>query len=97
MFQSIATSELSRTAAPYRLRYRGYGIWIAASEYQLRPGSTESFKKDRKTLHGIAAERGAYKPVTNGGIVVMELFAICSNQRPTGGAWEQAQLMWVQC
>ena len=48
--QSIAASELSRTTAPNRLRHRGYGIWIAASEEQLRPGSTESIEKEYKTL-----------------------------------------------
>ncbi len=78
------------TAAPDRLRHKGYKIWIAASEYQLRPGATGRFKQDRKTLHGTAAQRGAYKPVANGGIVAMEHSAMGSNQRLTGGAWGQA-------
>ncbi len=59
---------------------------IAASECQLRPGSTGRFEQNRKTMHGIAAQRGAYKPVANGGIVVVELSALGSNQRSSGGA-----------
>jgi hypothetical protein len=39
------------TAIPDRSRHRGYGIWIATSEYQLRPGSTERFEQDYKTRH----------------------------------------------
>ena len=53
LLQSIDAPELSRTAVPYRLRHMGYGIWIGASEYQLRPGPTGRFEEDYKTSSGL--------------------------------------------
>ncbi len=44
-------------------------------------------------MHGTAAQRGAYKLVANGGIVVVELSALGSNQWPTGGAWGHAAVV----
>ncbi len=62
---------------PFTLQ--GYGIWLAASAYQRRPGPTGRFGQDRKTMRGTAAQREAYKPVAEGGIVAVELSAPGSN------------------
>ena len=44
------------TAAPYRLRHRGYGVWIAAPAYHRRPGPTERFGQDYNPARPSQAE-----------------------------------------
>jgi hypothetical protein len=87
---------------PRLFTLQGCGIWRAPSEYQLRPGSTGRLEHNRKTTRGTAAQRGAYKPVDNGGIVAVELSALGSNQgQPghlrTGGSCIGARVRAARC
>ncbi len=77
---------------PKSFTLQRYGILRAASEYQLRPGSTGRLEQDRKTLRGTAAQRVAYKLVANGSIVVVELSALGSNQGQPGAHGDKRQL-----
>ena len=80
------------TAAPDRLRHRGYGIWIAAPAYQRRPGSTGSIRKGLQSCAAQPSRVGAYKPVAEGGIVALELSASGPNRGQPGAPGDRRQL-----
>ena len=80
------------TAAPDRLRHRGYGIWIAVPAYQRRPSSTGSIRKGLQSCAAQPSRVGAYKPVAEGGIVALELSASGSNRGQPGAPGDRRQL-----
>ena len=84
------------TAAPDRLRHRGYGIWIAAPAYQRRPGSTGSIRKGLQSCAAQPSRVGAYKPVAEGGIVALELSTSGPNRGQPGAPGDRRQLTMGQ-
>ena len=76
------------TAAPDRLRHRGYGIWITAPAYQRRPGSTGSI---RKGLQSREAKPSGGEPTSQWPTAASwrRSFQTLARTRATGDTWGQ--------
>jgi hypothetical protein len=86
--------EPSHTAAPYRLRHMGTRSCQPPRRTNADPVRRGASKRNT-SLRGQATQRGAHKPMANGGIVAEKLLIHGYEPGEPGAHRDRRQLLWV--